>query len=101
EKALKSKLREAGRTSLMSYIFDVPRRSAWLSIFGEVKGELAMDVGCGYGANTIALSRKFETVVATDMILERLVITGLRLKELGITNVILVRTTFDRNPLKP
>lgn len=97
---LMKKLPAIGKEHLIGYILDVGRRSAWTTIFGDLSGSVAVDVGAGYGANTIALSKRFETVIATDAILERLVLLGLRLKELGITNVILVRTEFERCPIK-
>lgn len=100
EETLRTKLRDCGKANLFEYIFDIRRRSAWMSLFDSNHGKVAMDVGCGYGANTIALSETFDTVIATDMVLERLLITGMRLRQRGIRNVVLIRTTFERNPLK-
>ncbi|RMG25806.1 MAG: methyltransferase domain-containing protein [Armatimonadetes bacterium] len=99
EKAFDETVRKLGKPRLSDYALNVGRRAAWRSVLPIDSGELAWDVGAGFGANTIALAQRFEHVVATDIVPERLAFIGKRCERRGIENVTLIRAPFEKVPL--
>jgi ubiquinone/menaquinone biosynthesis C-methylase UbiE len=59
----------------------------------------ALDVGCGYGTSSIALSRRFNWVVGLDPYLPVLLLAKKSLEERCITNVILIQALAQNIPL--
>lgn len=99
-------VRALGLPHLSDYALDIGGRSAWSAIFGDLEApgktlELALDVGAGYGANTVCLAERFETVIATDVVPERLEFIGRRCRSRGLPNVLLVRADFESVPVRP
>lgn len=106
ESAFDREVRALGMPHLSDYALDVAGRSAWAAIFGDLEApgntrEIAMDVGAGYGANTVFLAERFEAVIATDVVAERLAFIGRRCQARGLTNVLLVRADFGSVPVRP
>lgn len=52
-------------TDVVSYGFDIPREDS-LKLLGHVEGKRVLDLGCGGGANAIALARAGAKVIAVD-----------------------------------
>lgn len=106
ESAFDRAVRALGLAHLSDYALDIGGRSAWAAILSDLETtggslELAMDVGAGYGANTVFLAERFESVVATDVVPERLEFIGRRCRARGLSNVLLVRADFEHAPLRP
>lgn len=106
ETAFNRQVRALGLPQLSDYALDIGRRSAWAAIFGDLytpshRSDLALDVGAGFGANTLFLAERFDTVVATDVVVERLAFIGRRCRSRGLENVLLVRADFECVPLRP
>lgn len=126
ERAFDETVRKLGKPHLSDYALNVGRRAAWLSVLpaagggphpnplpageGDRKdtvethrcprgGECALDVGAGFGANTLALAQSYAHVVATDIVPERLAFIGKRCRQRGIENVTLLRAPFETVPL--
>lgn len=106
EGAFDQQVRSLGLSQLSDYALDIGRRTAWAAIFGDLyspheRHDVALDIGAGFGANTLFLAERFETVVATDIVLERLAFIGRRARARGLANVLLVRAQFECVPLRP
>ncbi|MER3412926.1 MAG: hypothetical protein C4341_01565 [Armatimonadota bacterium] len=115
ESAFDEAVRTLGVPHLSDYALDIERRAAWTAIFSDLYAQadapprgteigppgLALDVGAGFGANTLFLAQRFNTVVATDVVIERLAFIGRRCEARGLTNVLLVRADFESVPLRP
>lgn len=111
ESAFSRTVHALGMPHLSDYALDLGRRAAWAAIFGDLYAtggdaggtgrDIALDVGAGYGANTLFLAERFTTVVATDVVPERLAFIGRRCRARGFTNVLLVRADFESAPLRP
>jgi ubiquinone/menaquinone biosynthesis C-methylase UbiE len=59
----------------------------------------ALDIGCGYGTSSVALSRRFNWVVGLDPYLPVLLLAKKSLEERRITNVILIQAYAQNIPL--
>ena len=59
----------------------------------------ALDIGCGYGTSSIALSRRFNWVLGLDPYLPVLLLAKKSLEERCITNVIIVQAFAQNIPL--
>ncbi|MCE5421172.1 MAG: class I SAM-dependent methyltransferase [Acidithiobacillus sp.] len=75
------------------YLFDTGR-DLGLNLLNLVPGDSVVDVGCGYGALTLALARMGCDVIAVDTVAERLMFTAARCREEGLDNVRYVQGTL-------
>lgn len=60
----------------------------------------ALDIGCGYGTSSIALSRRFNWVLGVDPYLPVLLLAKKLLEERCITNVTLIQAYAENIPLR-
>jgi SAM-dependent methyltransferase len=69
------------------------QRASWLPLIGLDADSTALDIGCGYGAITHALSRGVQQVYSIEAISERIEFTRIRLEQEGVFNVQLVQAS--------
>lgn len=67
--------------------------------FDRNSANVALDLGCGVGASSIALASQFERVVGIDVDLISLILARKFLEEQGVTNVVLVQAYAQNIPL--
>lgn len=78
-----------------SYFYD-PTRSDFIFLLPVNRNSVVLDAGCGFGSLAVELSKKSELVIGVDMSIERLNFTRIRLREEGISNVVLVHTDITQ-----
>jgi ubiquinone/menaquinone biosynthesis C-methylase UbiE len=66
-------------------------RAAWKYLLHVPPDGVVLDIGCGWGATSLALARTFKTVVAMDMTLERLQFLQMRSLSEGFDNLAFYR----------
>jgi len=75
-----------------------PDRGAW-SVLGDFTDKIIVDLGCGFGAVSLALSEQARTIVAIDASLDRLRFLALLAGFLHVTNLVVVHADFFNLPL--
>ncbi|MCG3148415.1 MAG: hypothetical protein PCFJNLEI_01858 [Verrucomicrobiae bacterium] len=84
---LLQRLSPTHRDYMRQYVLD-KRRSAWRFLANLVPTGVAVDFGCGWGANATGLAQNFGTVFAFDLSATRLEATLLRSRASGLTNLV-------------
>src|SRR5690348_3770850 len=70
-----------------------PQRAAWMALLGLPTTATVLDIGCGWGAISHALSRCVATVYAVDAVRQRLQFAQERLLQEQISNVRLLQAS--------
>jgi ubiquinone/menaquinone biosynthesis C-methylase UbiE len=74
-------------------------RVGLLTHYGETGHGLALDLGCGVGANALPMSADFAQVVGVDPGLPDLILARKAVEEKGVRNVVLAQAFAQRVPL--
>lgn len=82
---------------MYQYIVDL-NRASWIPLLPIGPDSTVLDVGCGLGALTHALSLSYERVVSIEPIAERAQFARIRCDQEGFKNVDVVQTTLDVLP---
>ena len=90
QKALEKHLLPLAGGYVHRYALD-ERRADFSCLLPAHRGAVVLDLGCGWGAVTAGLSRRFENVVSADSTLETLRFVRIRLEQEGLRGVRLVR----------
>ena len=95
----------AMKMPMISDVIFSEKRSVGLELLNLSGEEIAIDLGCMWGAITIPLAKQVNYVLGVDQTLESLKVTEVRLKEEGIKNVsflnanlrdlVIPKSTFD------
>ena len=88
-----SSLQERGRQMVGMFVQQTKR------YFNLPAQTVALDIGCGVGASSIALMQEFDVVVGIDVYLPSLLIARKFLEEQGIHNIVLAQAYAQRLPL--
>lgn len=69
------------------------QRASWVPMLGLDESAVALDIGCGYGAITHAISRVLGEIYSVEAIPERIEFTQERLRQENIRNVRLIQAS--------
>ena len=75
------------------------QRASWITILGLDESAIALDIGCGYGAISHAISRVLGEIYSVEAIPERIEFTQERLRQENIGNVHLIQASATALPL--
>ncbi len=71
---------------VQNYVLD-ENRAKWTHLLPLDSNTKVLDIGCGWGTNTIPIARKVKHVTAIDATLERVKFVQLRADESGLSNI--------------
>lgn len=74
---------------------------SWLQQYFQLKDKKVLDLGCGLGYLSLELSKRTDEILALDFDLRRLNTLKTKLRELGITNVSLIKADAIHLPFRP
>ena len=74
-------------------------RAKWINIIPHDENTMFLDVGCGWGTNSIPISKQVKMIYALDATYERVKFVDIRSKQNNITNLIPILGSAIKLPL--
>src|SRR3972149_6737678 len=84
---------------VFKYIDD-ESRSIWINIIPHDTNSIFADIGCGWGTNSIPISKEVKILYAIDIIIERVLFAKIKSEQENVKNIIFLNASAIKLPLE-